>query len=300
MNLISEAIKQSIKDISIIDFLANRGIYPQKENGHEAWYCSPLRNEKTASFKVSKTYNNFWDFGSGQSGDIIQLVRDLQGVDFKEAIHYLSNGQFESLPSYQNNSFSFDCKENSNVLEVTKVQALQNTALIDYIESRCIPYSTAQKYVKDIYYRNTNTNKRFFSLAFENISKGYATRNKLPKSKINIGTNNYSLIHGNSARNLLVFEGFMDFLSYLVYYEMQVPKYDTIVLNSLSNLNKAMQSFEAYTKLFLFLDNDTEKNNYQGQKATKRIIETYPNALNFSHIYEGFKDFNEFLLSLHS
>lgn len=50
-----------------------------------------VRNEKTASFAIN-TEKNFWyDFGSGEGGDVIALVQKLDKCTFQEALKKLNN-----------------------------------------------------------------------------------------------------------------------------------------------------------------------------------------------------------------
>lgn len=42
-----------IKQVSIVDYLAQTGHKPKLTKGVNYWYCSPLRSELTPSFKVN-------------------------------------------------------------------------------------------------------------------------------------------------------------------------------------------------------------------------------------------------------
>ena len=61
---------QHIKQISITDYLQQQGYVPARVQGIHYWYYSPLRNESTPSFKVNTERNQWYDFGSGEHGDI--------------------------------------------------------------------------------------------------------------------------------------------------------------------------------------------------------------------------------------
>ena len=52
--------------ISIRDFLARRGIQPKYERSGYGMYLSPLREERTPSFKVDYVRNLWYDFGLGE------------------------------------------------------------------------------------------------------------------------------------------------------------------------------------------------------------------------------------------
>jgi DNA primase len=59
--------------IDMVEFLTDLGFQPQKIRNQDYWYCSPLREERTASFKVNRTRNIWYDFGEGKGGDIIDF-----------------------------------------------------------------------------------------------------------------------------------------------------------------------------------------------------------------------------------
>ena len=80
---------QHIKQISITDYLQQQGYVPARVQGINYWYYSPLRNESTPSFKVNTERNQWYDFGSGEHGDIIDLVCALHRCSISEAIQHL-------------------------------------------------------------------------------------------------------------------------------------------------------------------------------------------------------------------
>jgi len=81
---------QRIKQIAITDYLQQQGYAPARVQGIHYWYYSPLRNESTPSFKVNTERNQWYDFGSGEHGDIIDLVCALHRCTISEAIRLLS------------------------------------------------------------------------------------------------------------------------------------------------------------------------------------------------------------------
>ena len=48
---------EEAKSIQLEDYLRRMGFNPVKQQGDSIWYCSPFREEKTPSFKVSATYD---------------------------------------------------------------------------------------------------------------------------------------------------------------------------------------------------------------------------------------------------
>ena len=75
-----------IKQVSIVDYLAQAGYKPKLIKGVNYWYCSPLRSELTPSFKVNAERNQWYDFGTGDHGDIIDLFCALQHCSTAEAM----------------------------------------------------------------------------------------------------------------------------------------------------------------------------------------------------------------------
>ena len=85
--------------ISIRDFLARRGIQPKYERSGYGMYLSPLREERTPSFKVDYVRNLWYDFGLGEGGTLLTLVMWLERCDRYAAIRILSNGEIRQAGS---------------------------------------------------------------------------------------------------------------------------------------------------------------------------------------------------------
>ena len=94
-----------------------------------------------------------------------------------------------------------------------------------------------------------------------------------------------------------LFEGFMDYLSFLTLRLERCPDrpdldgQDYIVLNSTSNLSKAIRPLGGYGRIHCFLDNDKA-----GMEAVQELREEYGLRIrDASHIYGGYNDLNDFL-----
>lgn len=207
MRTFSTPFLAEIKSISIASYLASKGIAPTESKGTEFLYFSPLREEKTASFRVNTDKNLWQDFGNGQGDSVIGLVMLLEQMTFVEAVNFLADFAGTREESH---SFSFSCpkpKTEQPTMEIIKVQALQNLALMDYLNTRHIPFDVAKIYLKEIYYKANE--KNYFALSLENNSKGYAIRNKYFKG--NIGTNDFTLIKGKNEKNISILRGLWTF-----------------------------------------------------------------------------------------
>lgn len=54
--------------MDMIDYLKTLGFKPEKIRNNDYWYLSPLREEKTASFKVNRKLNAWYDHEVGREG----------------------------------------------------------------------------------------------------------------------------------------------------------------------------------------------------------------------------------------
>ena len=130
---------QHIKQIAITDYLQQQGYAPARVHGIHYWYCSPLRNERTPSFKVNIERNQWYDFGTGEHGDIIDLVCALFRCSISEAIDRLSGAK---QVTHQGFSFGGERKISERKLKILSAQPLSNPNLLCYLAERAIPLST--------------------------------------------------------------------------------------------------------------------------------------------------------------
>ena len=159
---------QNIKQISITDYLQQQGYSPARVQGIQFWYCSPLRNESTPSFKVNTERNQWYDFGTGEHGDIIDLVCILQHCTMNEAIELLTSSK---QIVQQDFSFGGERKASKHKLEIISVQSLTNPYLLRYIAERGIPLSIANRFCSEIRYNNTN--RTYYAIGFANDAGGW-------------------------------------------------------------------------------------------------------------------------------
>lgn len=78
------------KQLRIVDYLASLGYHPQSVTSKQYWYLSPLRNERTPSFKVNDRLNEWYDFGAATGGDLVELGKHLYRTDsVSEVLAYI-------------------------------------------------------------------------------------------------------------------------------------------------------------------------------------------------------------------
>ena len=267
------------KRIDIISFLAKNGINPDYNQGINYWYKSPLRNENNPSFKVN-SYKNLWfDFGIGEGGDIIKLTSLLFKVDSSNALKILSANH------YSNHQKDFNIPD-SKVL-VTNVKEISNIQLINYLESRKLNLKITKAYCKEVSFKLND--KSFYAIGFQNDSKGFELRCKYFKGSSS--PKDVTLIKNNSDK-LLLFEGFIDFLSWFSCKQFFIGNHDYLILNTLSFLNKSKALIKEYNEVLLFLDNDEA-----GNKATAELIGAgLSKCFDMSKGYSESKDLNDSLV----
>lgn len=294
----SETIEQIKQNVKITDYLRSKGFTPVNSTGRQYVYRSPLTNERSGSFFVEPERNVFNDFSSGEKGDNIRLVRLLEKLDFVSAIR--------TLEKIEPSGIFFDT-ENADILigktevaqhtqaEITDIRPLQNRALVQYVESRSIPFHVAYNYVKEIHYKRKKEGKVFFGVGFQTDKGSWAIRSKNFKTWIGSGGITTLNVEGSTAINL--FEGFFDFLSALTYFRVKQMRNTTIILNGNANLKAALPRLIEASTVFTYLDRDGKGNN-GGLQAMQRIRDAQCRVIDRSNLYEGFKDFNERLCSL--
>ncbi|MCR8561050.1 toprim domain-containing protein [Mucilaginibacter sp. BJC16-A38] len=289
---------EQAKTIPISEILEKIGLQPVREDSSNAYYRSPWRDERTASFHLNKQKNQWYDHGEGSGGDIIDFTRRYlggQGFDntVSDSLRYLKNvtgSGFPPIPDFGLADFS---KEDSKLVKKS-VSKIKNIGLIKYLESRGIYREIAEKHLKEVWFLNKNTGKTFCALGFRNEKYGYELRN--PFFKGCLGKKSITFIRGKIPKppNIHLFEGVMDYLTFLQTPAGKEHNDDVIVLNSLSCLREGMAYIKdyGYRVVHTWFDNDDA-----GDKATRLMAEFCKMEENLRHtpvnkLYKGHKDVN--------
>jgi len=283
---------QEIKMIKLQDFLASLGYTPTKQQGNKLWYISPFRQESHASFKVNTEHNQWYDFGIGKGGNIIDLAEQLyKSSDVSYLIHQIGH----NVPSMVSASPGVvKPKQSSATFENLQVLPLSHPALIRYLQDRCIDIEVAKSVCKEVHYEVNN--KCYFAIGFPNCGGGYELRN--PFFKGCIAPKDISHFYANEPKKIcFLFEGFIDFLSFMTLRRIQSPQYnglsnqDYLILNSVTNIHKALKCLSVYNNIQCFLDNDEAGRNAYLQLSK----ELGDSSVKASALYNGYKDLNDYL-----
>jgi hypothetical protein len=283
--------------ISIKQYLSENGIQPAKDRGYYGMYHSPFREDHNASLKVDYNQNVWHDFGTGEGGGLIDLVMRMENCTFHEAITRLEQKYSRAdVGTYQSgniptSNFSFHRKNPDSAMKspessitIQNVQSISNQALIEYLNDRRINIGIARIHCSEVHY--SVNDKPYYAVGFQNDKGGYELRSKYFK-----GCTSKDLTSVNRNKDhCLLFEGFMDYLSFLTIKKLQNSPVDVIVLNSLTNLPKVKSTLESYKSISVFLDNDQA-----GKRAVLELESIYKDVIDQSFLYSKHKDLNEYL-----
>ena len=273
---------QHIKQIAITNYLQQQGYALARVQGIHYWYYSPLRNESTPSFKVNTERNQWYDFGSGEHGDIIDLVCALHRCTISEAIRLLSGAK---QVAHQEFSFGGERKISERKLEILSAQPLSNPYLLRYLAARAIPLPVASAYCSEVLFQNMN--RTYYAIGFANDALGWEIRNMYFKGCIAPK----AITTISKATDVLqIFEGFMDFLSWQTLNPSSTC--DAIVLNSLALLPRIKEQIAGYREVESFLDNDDA-----GHKSFAVLKQMLPQIVDGAVRYREHKDLNEWLVA---
>lgn len=289
-------IEQS-KKLSIIDFLDKEGIKPAKIRGNAYWYLSPFRNERTPSFKVSRKDNLWYDYGTQEGGDLVELAKRIYDKpSVSDALAAIASKEIASVGKAMETAIEA-MEYTVTKMNDIRLLPLRSNALLSYFNTRRVDTTIGRMYCREIHYKTEQ--KHYYGIAFGNLSDGYEVRN--PYFKGCIGHKDITLIahtFNEWQDGCLVFEGFMDFLSYLTLVMRKDRRFviespcDYMILNSVANLKRALQYLDRYTHIHCFFDND-----HAGRKTAETVMELYEyRVTNESFRYVKYKDVNDYLM----
>ena len=274
---------RQMREIPIADFLNAMGIQPSKQKGNTLWYSAPYRTERTPSFKVDTAKNVWFDFGTGKGGDIFDLAGEFIGSeDFLLRAAFIAKSGTCPLPVLKQLQKN---REREPAFEDIWTRPLLNSRLLGYLVERGINAHVAIPNCEEVRYRVRG--KRYYAIGFRNEAGGLELRNRffkgcIPPKDISLKRNGSDVCS--------VFEGFMDYLSAM---QMGIIASDWLVLNSVSNVEKALKVLGVYRRIECYLDNDDA-----GRRTLEKLRADFgEKVIDRSSLYADYKDLNEFLLS---
>ena len=283
-----------IKRYPIVEYLERKGIKPVRRTPSYALYRSPLREETHPSFKVD-TQKNLWiDYAEGRGGSIIDLCMRLEGCTLSEAICRLEQNVSDNI-TYSSRK-DFVPNNSQPVMAVNGARRLIEISdtlpphLQEYLtKERCIDMEKAIPFLKCISYEVRS--RLYQAIGYANLSGGYELRDD-KTFKGTIAPKDITPIFTDRAEPVCIFEGFMDFLSFLSMKE-EITNH-CLVMNSVSNVSRTIRYLNDrhLTHIRAFLDNDEA-----GRRAVQDFIKVGFHVEDMNIHYKDFKDLNEFHVS---
>ena len=273
---------RQMREIPIADFLNAMGIHPTKQKGNALWYSAPYRMERRPSFKVDINRNVWFDFGIGKGGDIFDLAGEFIGSeDFLLRAAFIARNGACPLPVMEQSPRE---KEREPSFEDIWVRPLQDSKLLGYLRERGIFADTVITNCEEVRYRVHG--KRYYAIGFRNNAGGLELRNRFFKGCI--PPKDISLKR-NGSEVCAVFEGFMDYFSAM---QLGIIASNWLVLNSVSNMEKALKVLGGYHRIECYLDNDNA-----GRRTLERLRADFgEKVIDRSSLYADHKDLNDYLL----
>lgn len=280
----------------MVAYLESLGHKPQRIRGNDYWYLSPLRQEKTASFKINRKLNLWYDHGMGNGGNLIDFAIAYFNCTVRDLLFRLRSGQSSTL-SFQlpDRRILNESPNEEGKIQILDARPIQSTSLKDYLKERKIPFEIACQYCVEVDFKLYGKIKTTLGLA--NDLGGYELRSSTFKGSSAPKTVTY--LNGNE-KELAVFEGLFSFLSYQTLREqkdgLQInfqPNGRTsfLILNSLAFFEKSRLKMESHENVHLYLDRDEA-----GRKCTRKALLWSPKYRDQSGFYKQHKDLNEYLV----
>lgn len=299
----TEQEKRTLHSISIVEILARYGRRLDHTRG--GLYYSPFREESTPSFHINEAMNTWYDYGTGEGGTLVDFVCRFAGCPRGEA--------YDWLASFRGKSPGDGCApalspaprgtgRQSRIVVDSAFRRFTRRRLVEYAASRAVSAEVLARYCEEVVYHvDSAPGRSFYAVGFRNNSGGYALRSAVAKRCTSsdfttIGPDGRMCTAVNSGR-VLVFEGFFDFLSWLTHAGRETPQYDCCILNSVTNLGRALPWIMSHGSVAAFMDNDRA-----GRDALRRMTGGVPAGArdgvcvyDMSGFYEGYNDLNEML-----
>jgi hypothetical protein len=274
----------------MIDYLFRLEYEPAKVSNADYWHLSRLRNEKVPSFKINRKLNRWFDHGLGKGGNLLDFSILFYNCTVREFLQKIG-GEFSfQQPGVQESGIIRS--EDHNVdkrINILNDFQLSSFYLLRYLEQRKIPFAIADQFCREV--RFELNSKIYYGIGFKNDSGGFEIRS--PYFKISSSPKDITTFN-NGAKDVAVFEGFFDFLSFMTMgrIEQQFTS-DFVILNSLYLFEKARLFTQKHERISLYFDRDKA-----GQNCSQHALSLSNKYKDESCLYKQYKDLNDWLVNI--
>lgn len=314
-----EDIQDLLRQVSLVDILLSFG----KDVGHvrNGMCLSPFREEDTPSFRILRRNGiEVWaDYGASltesdrragkkvHGGGVLDLVMELGHMSRSEAVDYVASVlSCESLATGSGKRHEKSEPEEGRYQIESVSDTFTRTALLGYAcGTRMIPREVLERWCSEVRYHIRGcVGKTYYKIGFPNDDGGWVLRGpgSGPYSKVStcsaittIGGDGSFRPSAPSADCVFVFEGFMDYLSWMAWSGRSLPGHDICVLNSVSNLNRCVSWISAHQSAGVCFDNDDA-----GRNAFKELRSLCPgvDVRDCSGAYAEYRDLNDMYMAV--
>lgn len=293
---------QDAQKLQIIDILERMGVQKAGERIHsksglQYFYNSPFRQDNNPSFYVTLDKNLYYDQATGEGGNVKNFLALCSGSDrddiksglaWADTLGITAISLFNPPPKMSPTSTE---KKVMATLSFIGEKPLFYYPLKNYIKERGISFEIANKYLKEIVFKNNKQNATYSAIGFKS---GDCWELRKKKFKGTLGTGKDITIFEKMTPGILIFTGVFDFLSYLEAKKIIEPDKTVIVLNSDRFIKRAVDYInknEVKTVEY-FKDNDTS-----GELTLKEMEQCKAHVVDKSYAYANYKDLNEWLIA---
>ncbi len=255
---------EQANQMDMVEYLEKLGFHPTKIIHNDYWFLSPLREDKTASFKINRLKNVWYDHGLGKGGTLIDFGKLYYQCTVKELLLRLENEKGNIVFLHPpKNTMAGERKEtvsHAGKIAIVSASEITDPTLRNYLHSRKIPLAIANQFCSQVAFELHG--KKHLAIGFKNDNGGYELRNYYFKGSS--APKEPKLILQKDSNNLAVFEGFFSFLSFQTLQQFKYQKVSelttlhahSLVLNSVAFFEKSRALMEKHSNIHLFLDND--------------------------------------------
>ena len=296
----TEQEKKQLHSISIVEIMAHFG--KRLDHTRSGLYFSPFRDERTPSFHIDEAKNTWYDYGTSEGGSLFDFVCKFVNISRGEVYDWLASfrnmvpeSEYQEViaPMLQRKP------QSSRIVIDSASHTFTRYKLIEYANERAISKEVLEKYCEEIIYHvDSAPDRQFYAIGFKNNSDGYVLRSSISKrcssSDITTLGSDGQKTQDVTSDKVLVFEGFMDFLSWITDVKQETPQYDCCILNSVSNVARALPWIMEHQNIAAFMDNDDA-----GRETLQKIMDCASESTHdvcvydMSKLYEGYNDLNE-------
>ena len=302
---------QTAKTIPIDQLLQRLGCERAMTRRGSHWYRSPTRIEKTPSFKLTPDGYGWYDHGTGEGGNILDLAYrlhtglplagKLDGGQVKKALAFIENvtgftgtitPSVERVPLMAAEPHAFTLLKHKPFAVYGRGSSLTPAAL--YLGTRGVNAEQVAPYLEDITFVGNDTKKRY-GFGIPNVSGGYEIRRYGDWAKRSVGTKDVTIFKAERAvAPWHTFYSLIDFCTFITVDKPPTGAYNYLIINSDSLVDKAITYLDGWPAGFMI---HYPHGDESGQRAYQKVVHFLGSqgwiSGDKAHLYTGHKDWTE-------